>query len=117
MSFWSLRSSCAGRAPRRDRRLRLVLQRRQLAQPVQDLLLRLLVGEVIGELELYVGKAEEGNGTHRREVRSHSHVHLDRNGDVTLDLFRRLSRILRDDVDERWNRIRSRSAKAIIAFM
>src|SRR5262249_15212022 len=77
----------------------------QLAQAVQDLLLRLLVGEVIGELQLHVGKAEEGDGTHRREVRSDSHVHFDRNGDVTLDLFRRLARILRDDVDQRWNRV------------
>src|SRR3981081_1847242 len=101
-----VRRDSARRAPRRDGRLCLVLHWRQLAQPVQDLLLRLLIGEVIGELQLHIGKAEKRDSAHCIEVWSGSHANLDRDGDVALDLFRRLPRILRDDGDERRHRVR-----------
>src|SRR5262249_27026431 len=85
-------------------RLCLVLQLGQLTQPIQNLLLRLLISQVVRELQLHVGKAEQRDRAHCREVGSGSHVHLDRNGNVTLDLFRRLAGVLRDDIDERRDR-------------
>ncbi|MGY4297252.1 hypothetical protein ACVWXN_005347 [Bradyrhizobium sp. i1.4.4] len=95
----------ADRAERRDLRLHITRQRRELRQAVQDLLLRLVIGVGEGELELDVGEAVERDGADRREVLQTRDLGLDWNRDVALDLFRRQARALRHDVDHRRRRI------------
>src|SRR5262252_2826993 len=68
---------------------------------MEHLLQGLLVGEVERELQLHVREAEEGDSAHCSEVGGGSHVHFDRNGDVTLDLFRRQAWTLRDHIHHR----------------
>ncbi len=60
----------ADRAPGRNLRLGAVRQGSKLRQPVQHLLLGLLVGIVVGELQLDVRKAEQRDRAHRRDVRN-----------------------------------------------
>ena len=96
----------ADRAPGRDLRLHAVGQRRQLREAVDHPLLRLLVGEVVGELQLDVRQAEQRNGADGRDVGNAGHLHLDRDGDVALHLLGRQAGALGDDVDERRHRIR-----------
>src|SRR5260221_10416552 len=95
----------ADRAPRRDLRCRAVGQGRELGEPIDHPLLGLLIGEVVGELHFHVRKAEERDGSHRRDMRDTGHLDLDRDGDVALDLLGRLTRALGDDVDQRRHRI------------
>ena len=90
-----------GRYLRRDP----VRQRRQLRQPVDHPLLRLLVSQVVGELHPHVGQAEYRNGPQRGEVRNARHLHFDRNGDVALDLLGGLAGVLGDDFHQRRHRI------------
>ena len=96
----------ADRARRRDRRLRAVRQLRQLREAVDDPLLGLLVGEVVGELHLDVREPEQRDRADRLDVRDAGHLHFDRNRDVALDLLGRLAARLRHDVDERRHRVR-----------
>ena len=79
----------ADRADRRDLRLRVVQQRRQLRQPIEDLLQRLFVGVVERELQLDVGQAVKRDRADRVEIAQCRSLGLDRNGDVALDLLRR----------------------------
>ena len=79
----------ADRAGRRHRRLRPAIQRPELAQAVDDTLLRLVVGEVVSELDLDVRQTEQGNGAHACDVGDARHLDLDRDRDVAFDLFRR----------------------------
>ena len=95
----------ADRAGRRQHGLHAVRQRCQLAQPVDDVLRGLLVGHVVGELHLHVRQAEQRDGADRLDVRDAGHLHFDRDGDVALDLLRRLAGILGDDVDQRRHRV------------
>jgi hypothetical protein len=78
----------------------------ELAQPVQHLLQRLVVGVVEVELHPHVGQAEQAGGAHRGEVGNARHRHLDRDGDVALDLLRALARVLGEDDDLRRHRVR-----------
>ncbi len=59
-------------------------------------------------MDFDVGQTEQRDGAHCGDVRDSSHLYFDRNGDVPLDLLGRLTGTLRDDVDERRNRIRIR---------
>ena len=91
---------------RRDLRLHVAGQRRELRQAVQDLLQRLVIGVSEGELQFDVGEAVERDGANGREVLQTRDLGLDWNRDVALDLFRRQPRTLRHDVDHRRGRIR-----------
>ena len=95
----------ADRAERRDLRLRALRQPVQLAQPVQHLLQRLVVGVVEVELYPHVRKAEQAGRAHRGQVGQPGHRHFHGDGDVALDLLGRLAGILGDDDDLRRHRI------------
>ena len=89
------------RADRRNLRLRVVQQRRQLRKAIENLLKRLFVGVVERELQLHVGESVERDGADRVEVPQRRRLGLNRNGDVALDLLRREARALGDDVHHR----------------
>src|SRR5581483_171212 len=93
----------ANGAGRRDLRHGCVGQGGELRKPVDHPLLRLVVGEVVGELDLYVRKTEQRDRADSTDVRNSGHLDLDRDGDVALDLLGGLARALRDDVNERGN--------------
>jgi len=95
----------ADRAGRRNLRRRPAGQRRQLRQPVDHPLLRLLIGEVVGELHLDVRQAEQRNRADRRDIRDAGHLDLDRDGHVAFHLLGRGTRALHDDIDQRRHRI------------
>ena len=95
----------ADRAGRRDEGLRAVGQRSELRQAVDHELRGFAVAEVVGELHLHVGEAGQRDGADRRDEGNSRHLHFDRDGDVALDLLRRLAGILRHDVDQRRHRI------------
>ena len=95
----------ADRAERRDGRLHVAGQRRQLRQPVQHLLQRLVIGVVERELQFDVGQSVQRDGADRAQVLDAGDLGLDRDRDVAFDLFRRQSRTLRHDVDHRRGRI------------
>ena len=96
----------ADRAPWRYLRIDSLWQRRQLGELVDRRLLRLVIGDVISELQLDVRKAEQRNRADRRNVGNPRHLDFQRDGDVALHLFRRLARVLCDDVDKGRDRIR-----------
>ncbi len=95
----------ADRAERRDLRLHVARQRRELRQAVQHLLQRLVIGVGEGELNFDVGQTVERDGADGRDVLQARDLGLDRDRDVALDLLRRQSRALRHDVDHRRGRI------------
>ncbi len=88
------------RTLRRNLRLRPVGKLRQLGQPVGDPLLGLVIGEIVGELNLDVGKTEQGDGADRRDVGNSCHLNFDGHGDVAFDLLGGLSLALGDDFDQ-----------------
>ena len=98
----------ADRADRGNLRLRVVQQRRKLREAVQDLLKRLFIGVVEGELQLHVRQAIQGNRADLIEIAQRRSLRLDRNGDVALDLFRREPGALGDDVHHRRGGVRIR---------
>ena len=77
------------RADRRDLRLRIVRQGRDLREPVEHLLQRLLIGQVERELQLHVRQAVKRNGADRGEAAQPGGLRLDRDGDVALDFLGR----------------------------
>jgi hypothetical protein len=87
-------------------RLCAVRQRRELRQAVGHPLLRLLIGEVVRELHLDVGQAEQRYGTDGLDVGDAGHLNFERDGDVAFDFLGRLAGALRDDVHQRRHRIR-----------
>ena len=89
----------------RNLRLRTVREGAELRQTVGHPLLGLLIGEVVGELHLDVGQAEQRYGADGLQIRDTGHLDLERYGDVALDLLGRLSRALGDDVHQRGHRI------------
>jgi len=93
------------RAQRRNSRLHAAGQRRQLRQPVQHLLQRLVIGVVERELQFDVGQSIQRDGPDRAQVLDSRDLGLDRNGDVAFDLFRRQARTLGHDVDHRRRRV------------
>ena len=95
----------AGRAQRRNARLRAARQRRELRQPVQHLLQRLFIGVIEGELQLDVGQSVQRDGADGAQVLDAGDLGLDRDRDVALDLLRRQPRALRHDVDHRRGRV------------
>ncbi len=95
----------ADRALGRQLRLGAVGQRAQLAQAVDHPLLGFVVGEVVGELHLHVGQAEEGDGPHAGHVRDAGHLHFDGDGDVALDLLGGLAGRLGHHLDQRGHRV------------
>ena len=95
----------ADRAGRRQHRLRAVGQGPSCVRRLMTHLRGLLVGDVVGELHLHVGQAEQRDGADRLDVGHAGHLDLDRHGDVALDLLRRLAGILGDDVDQRRHRV------------
>ncbi len=95
----------ADRRDRRDLRLRVVEERRQRGEAVEHLLERLFVGVVERELQLHVREAVERYRAHDAQVLDRRGLRLDRDGDVALDLLRRETRALRDDVDHRRRRV------------
>src|SRR5450631_2415254 len=95
----------ADRAERRNPRLHIAGQRRQLRQAVQYLLQRLVIGVVEGELQFDVGQAVQRNGADGAQVLDAGDPGLDRDGDVALDLRRRQARALRHDIDHRRRRV------------
>jgi hypothetical protein len=64
-------------------------------------LLGLLVGEVVSELDFYVGQPEQGDRPDGRDMRNAGHLDFNGNADIAFDLFRRLARRLRDDFHQR----------------
>ena len=96
------------RADRRNLRLRVVQQRRQLREAIENLLKRLLVSVIERELQLYVRKAVERDGADRVEVAQRRSLGLNRNGDIALDLLCGEARALSDDVHHRRGGIRIR---------
>src|ERR1019366_8851227 len=90
----------------RYRRLRLVGQRRQLAEPVQHPLFGLFISQVIGELQLHIGESEQRNRPHRSQIGNGRDRSLDGYRNIALDLLGGLAGALGDDIDKRWHRIR-----------
>jgi hypothetical protein len=86
-------------------RRRVVRERRELGETVENFLFRLLISVVVGELHLHVRQAKQRYRADRRDVRNSRKLDLDRDRDVTFDLLGRLTGILRDNVDERWHRV------------
>src|SRR6266852_5388470 len=95
----------ADRAYRRNPRLHVAQQGRQLRQPVQHLLQRLVIGVVERKLQFDVRQSVQRDGADRAQVLDARDLGLDRNGDVAFDLFRRQPRTLRHDVDHRRRRV------------
>ena len=95
----------ADRTDRRNLRLRVVRQRRNLRQPVEHQLQRLLIGQVERELQLHVGQAVKRNRADRGEVAQAGGLRLDGDGDVALDLLGRETGALRDHVHHRRRRV------------
>ena len=95
----------ADRAERRNARLHVARQRRELRQAVQHLLQRLVIGVVERELQFDVGQSVQRDGADGAQVLDAGDLGLDRDRDVAFDLFRRQARALRHDVDHRRGRV------------
>ena len=92
-------------ADRADGGLNAVRQSGELRQAVEDLLKRLVIGKVIGELQFDIRQAVKRNGSHDAQVRHAGKLRLDRNRDVAFDFFGRKSRALGDDINHGRNGI------------
>ena len=66
---------------------------------------RLVIGEVVGELDLDVGQTEQRDRPDRRHVRDAGHLDLNRNGHVAFHFLGRGTGVLDDDIDQRRHRI------------
>ena len=104
-SLEAVAKNFADRADRRDRWLHTARQRRELRQPVQHLLQRLLVGIVERELQFDVGQPVQRDGADGAQILDAGNAGFDRDRDVALDFLRREPRALRHDVDHRRGRI------------
>src|SRR5262249_39488896 len=90
--------------PRRDLRLHAGRHRNEL-QSVDHLLARVLVVDVPGEVTLHVGQSEQRLRANVIEMRHAREADLERDGDVALYLFGAPTFGLRDELDERRDRI------------
>ena len=94
-------------AGRRDHRLHLRRQRR-LGETVERLLANEMVVAAIFELQADKAEREHRVGADELQPGRAGDRDLDRDGDVALNLLRRLAGVLRDDLDDRRRGIRIR---------
>ena len=90
----------------RDRGCNAAGQRRKLREAIQHLLLRLVIGIIVGELHFHVRQPKQRHGPHRGDMLDAGELDFQRNRDVALDFLGRLAGPLRHHIDERRYRIR-----------